>query len=62
MIRRYVEIQCDGCGSAEHFDISTWTETAREYGWIITRAGKHYCQKECRPKTKVISDEKIIPI
>ncbi len=52
--RRYIEIACDTCGSAEHFTPPNWKETAREYGWIITADGKHYDSKKCRDAGKAL--------
>ena len=38
----YVEVQCDGCGSAEHFRPPNVDDQAREHGWIVI-GRRHYC-------------------
>ena len=48
MKRTYVEVECDYCQSVEHFSPGFVNEQAREHGWVITRNGKHYCQKSCK--------------
>ena len=52
MIKRFHEITCDQCGCAEQFTAggASIQTVARDYGWIITRNGKHFDSKECYDK------------
>ena len=47
MKNTYVEYICDSCGWADHYLSGNPDKEARNYGWIITADGKHFCSKEC---------------
>jgi hypothetical protein len=58
MIRRYIEISCDTCNCACHYQIGCGSAEvqARDEGWIITKDGRHYDSVKCynaRQKSKV---------
>jgi len=53
MIVRYYEIVCDTCGCGQHFqgNIQTAESQFRDYGGIVTKNKKHYCDKNCYRKS-----------
>ncbi len=55
MITRYYEIVCDACGWAQHLrgNIQTAEKRFRDYGGIVTRNKKHYCEKDCKAKGRL---------
>ena len=59
MKKTWVEVQCDQCGSAEHFVPGTVNMLMREYGWIIVKRKLHFCSRECLEKyvVSVVSDK-----
>ena len=54
MIRRYIEISCDTCNCACHYQIGCGSAEvqARAEGWIITADGRHYDSKKCYEKAR----------
>lgn len=48
MKKTYVEMSCDRCGQADYYKPGNVDAQARENGWIVTRDGKHFCNRECR--------------
>ena len=54
-IRRYAELECDHCGSCDHYGIGerSTEEQARSMGWIITKNRKHYCLKKCYNASRI---------
>lgn len=52
MRRTWVEITCDACSCACHYAPGDVVREARAEGWVITRDGKHYCDKRCYSKRK----------
>ena len=47
MKKTWVEVQCDQCGSAEHFVPGSVDETMKEHGWIIVKRKLHFCSELC---------------
>jgi len=47
-IRKWYQISCNNCGSAEHFPVG-WPikQQARDQGWVFYK-GNHYCNNGCR--------------
>jgi len=52
MIRRYIEVSCDTCNCACHYQVGCGSaaEQARSEGWIFTADGRHYDSAECYKK------------
>lgn len=44
---KWVEVTCDHCGGVDYYRPGDVTAQARESGWIVTRDGKDFCDKEC---------------
>lgn len=51
MKRTYVEMTCDGCGSACHYVPPRVDDEARADGWLII-GRKHYCDEKCKEKAE----------
>lgn len=51
-IRKYYEIECDFCGSADHH-ISSDKHWLRLSGWIVSSSG-HFCCQECYARYKAV--------
>jgi hypothetical protein len=46
----FVEVECDWCGSSDRYRPGSVDQQARMDGWIVTRTGKHFCNKDCKNK------------
>lgn len=46
-VRTYKEVVCDWCSCARGFSLD-WRREAKDDGWILTRAGKHFCTPDCQ--------------
>lgn len=51
MIRKWYEVSCDSCGSAEHFggSVESVKKQATEVGWIIV-GRLTFCTDACRQR------------
>ena len=56
MKAKYIELTCDHCGHADFFLPGVADKVVREDGWIITRDGKHYCDKDCYSASNIKAD------
>lgn len=48
MKSKWVQMECDYCGSVDYYRPGHVDDSARERGWIVTRRGKHFCGSKCR--------------
>ena len=50
MIKKYYEVACDTCESPDYLqgNLASVKKQAKALGWIITRDGKVYCDKDCQ--------------
>jgi len=45
--KTYVEVVCEGCGSACHYSPGNINQQLRDAEWYRISPGKEYCSKEC---------------
>ena len=59
MVRRYIEMTCDNCNCACHYQIGCGSaeQQGREDGWIITADGRHYDSAKCREEARLKAAE-----
>jgi len=57
MKRTYIQLTCDKCGCADYYSPGKVETAARKNGWIITKDGKHYDNKECYKSARVRIEE-----
>lgn len=59
MKMKWVQIECDQCGTADRYGSGPVDEQARNNGWIITREGRHFCDSGCRDTFRVHAKSKM---
>ena len=54
-ISKWYEIICDYCGNAQHFSgtVRIAELSFRDYGGIVTKDKKHYCDEDCQKKAEL---------